>query len=113
MMSACPVAGTGVGPLSGSTLADSTRQLTSSAAPGIRRERRARDTMGGIGRALGEAGAVGAVTQTGWMEVGGWAGRRFEPVREMFAQVLAGQNGTGAAVAAWWDGAWVVDLWGG
>jgi CubicO group peptidase (beta-lactamase class C family) len=27
--------------------------------------------------------------------------------------VLIGQAGTGAAVAAWWDGAWVVDLWGG
>jgi hypothetical protein len=37
--------------------------------------------------------------------------RRFEPVR--FAHVLAGQGGTGAAVAARWDGAWVVDLWGG
>ena len=39
--------------------------------------------------------------------------RRFEPVREAFAQVLAEQGGTGAAVAAWCDGAWVVDLWGG
>jgi CubicO group peptidase (beta-lactamase class C family) len=55
----------------------------------------------------------GAVTQTGWMDVGGWVERRFEPVRESFAQVLAGQGGTGSAVAAWWDGGWVVDLWGG
>lgn len=47
------------------------------------------------------------------MGIGGWAERRFEPVREVFAQVIAGQGGTGAAVAAWWDGAWVVDLWGG
>ena len=43
----------------------------------------------------------------------GRAERRFEAVREAFAQVLTGQAGTGAAVAAWWDGAWVVDLWGG
>jgi CubicO group peptidase (beta-lactamase class C family) len=47
------------------------------------------------------------------MDVGGWVQGRFEPVREVFAQVLAGQGGTGAAVAAWWDGRWVVDLWGG
>ncbi len=54
------------------------------------------------------------MTQTGWMDVGGWAERRFEPVRESFARVLAAQAGTGAAaVAAWWDGVWVVDLWGG
>lgn len=38
---------------------------------------------------------------------------RFEPVREAFREVLAWQAGTGAAVAAWWDGAWVADLWGG
>jgi CubicO group peptidase (beta-lactamase class C family) len=53
------------------------------------------------------------VAQTGWMDMGGRAERRFEAVREAFRQVLAGQAGTGAAVAAWWDGAWVVDLWGG
>jgi CubicO group peptidase (beta-lactamase class C family) len=47
------------------------------------------------------------------VDVGGWVERRFEPVREAFAQVLGGQAGAGAAVAAWWDGAWVVDLWGG
>ncbi|MGE5286581.1 MAG: serine hydrolase domain-containing protein [Micromonosporaceae bacterium] len=47
------------------------------------------------------------------MDVGGGAERRFEPVREVFAEKLAGQSGTGAACAAWWDGAWVVDLWGG
>lgn len=47
------------------------------------------------------------------MNVGGRAGSRFGPVREIFAQVIAGQSGTGAPVAAWWDGAWVVDLWGG
>jgi CubicO group peptidase (beta-lactamase class C family) len=37
----------------------------------------------------------------------------FEPVREAFAEVLASQPGSGAAVAAWHDGAWVLDLWGG
>lgn len=47
------------------------------------------------------------------MQVSGRAEDRFEAVRDAFAQVLAGQAGTGAAVAAWWDGAWVVDLWGG
>jgi CubicO group peptidase (beta-lactamase class C family) len=47
------------------------------------------------------------------MQVSGRAEDRFEAVRDAFAQVLAEQTGTGAAVAAWWDGAWVVDLWGG
>jgi len=37
----------------------------------------------------------------------------FEGVREAFADVVAAQPGTGAAVAAWHDGRWVVDLWGG
>lgn len=37
----------------------------------------------------------------------------FEPVRETFAQVVEAQAGTGAAVAIWHDGRWVVDLWGG
>jgi len=57
--------------------------------------------------------APGPVTHTCWMEVGGRVEHRFEPVREVFGQALAGQAGTGAAAAAWWDGAWVVDLWGG
>lgn len=43
----------------------------------------------------------------------GYTDRRFEPVREVFAAVLERQAGTGAAVAAWFDGAWVIDLWGG
>src|SRR5215471_264025 len=47
------------------------------------------------------------------MQVDGRAEDRFEPVRDAFTQVLADQAGTGAAVAAWWNGAWVVDLWGG
>ena len=37
----------------------------------------------------------------------------FEPVRDAFADVVRAQPGTGAAVAVWVDGAWVVDLWGG
>ena len=47
------------------------------------------------------------------MGVGGRVEPRFEPVREAFAQTLAGPGGTGSAVAAWSDGAWLVDLWGG
>jgi CubicO group peptidase (beta-lactamase class C family) len=47
------------------------------------------------------------------MRVEGVAARRFEPVREAFAEVLAGQPGTGAALAVWLDGEYVVDLWGG
>jgi CubicO group peptidase (beta-lactamase class C family) len=47
------------------------------------------------------------------VDVGGYVRPGFEPVREVFAQVLAGQAGTGAAAAAWRDGEWVVDLWGG
>jgi CubicO group peptidase (beta-lactamase class C family) len=47
------------------------------------------------------------------VEVGGAVDRRFTPVRDVFETVLAAQRATGAAVAAWCDGAWVVDLWGG
>ena len=47
------------------------------------------------------------------MDIGGQVAPGFEPVRELFAEVLAGQAGTGAAAAAWRDGRWVVDLWGG
>jgi CubicO group peptidase (beta-lactamase class C family) len=65
------------------------------------------------GRALGDLAAAGQVAQTGRVDVGGSVQRQFEPVREVFAQLLAVQRGTGSAVAAWWDGAWVVDLWGG
>jgi hypothetical protein len=39
----------------------------------------------------------------------GHADRRFEPVREAFAGVIAAQSGTGAALAAWADGSWVVE----
>jgi CubicO group peptidase (beta-lactamase class C family) len=47
------------------------------------------------------------------VSVSGTTDARFAPVREAFADVVAGAAGTGAAVAAWHDGAWVVDLWGG
>lgn len=38
---------------------------------------------------------------------------RFSSVREVFEDVLSGQPGTGASVAVWHGGSWVVDLWGG
>ena len=47
------------------------------------------------------------------MDIDGLADSGFEPVREAFASVIAGQSGTGAALAAWVDGSWVVDLRGG
>jgi len=34
-------------------------------------------------------------------------------VRDVFTAVLREQRGTGAAVAVWHDGRWIVDLWGG
>ncbi|MBA2953315.1 serine hydrolase [Nocardioides sp. MAH-18] len=37
----------------------------------------------------------------------------FTAVRELFAEVLADQPGTGASFAVWCGGDWVVDLWGG
>jgi CubicO group peptidase (beta-lactamase class C family) len=45
--------------------------------------------------------------------LGGLVAPGFEPVRAAFAEVVAAQPGTGAAVAAWSEGRWVVDLWGG
>lgn len=47
------------------------------------------------------------------MDVRGQSDERFGPVRERFAEVVRGQAGTGAALAAWCDGRLVVDLWGG
>jgi CubicO group peptidase (beta-lactamase class C family) len=47
------------------------------------------------------------------MDAGGWVEPGFEPVRQAFVEVLRGQRGTGAAVAAWHGGRWVADLWGG
>jgi CubicO group peptidase (beta-lactamase class C family) len=55
-----------------------------------------------------------------WIEAGGGpnmcAGRverGFEVVEAAFAEVVRTQPGTGAAVAVWLDGRWLVDLWGG
>ncbi len=45
--------------------------------------------------------------------VGGHVAPRLEPVRDAFLEVLRSQPGTGAALAAWHDGSWVVDLYGG
>jgi CubicO group peptidase (beta-lactamase class C family) len=47
------------------------------------------------------------------MDPQGTVGPGFETVREAFAELLRGRTGAGAAAAAWHDGAWVVDLWGG
>jgi len=47
------------------------------------------------------------------MEVHGSVAPRFTGVRDVLADVLAGQPGTGASFAVWHDGDWVVDLWGG
>ena len=47
------------------------------------------------------------------MEVHGSVAPRFAGVRDVLADVLAGQPGTGASFAVWHDGDWVVDLWGG
>ena len=47
------------------------------------------------------------------MDVDGTIDQRFGPVRDAFGDVTRAQPGTGAAVAAWVDGAWVIDLWGG
>jgi CubicO group peptidase (beta-lactamase class C family) len=47
------------------------------------------------------------------MDVQGRTAEGFEPVRQCFAEILGAQAGTGAAFAAWHDGRWVADLWGG
>lgn len=47
------------------------------------------------------------------MEVQGTTTPPFVPVREVFEDVVDKQPGTGAALAVWHDGAWVVDVWGG
>jgi CubicO group peptidase (beta-lactamase class C family) len=45
--------------------------------------------------------------------VSGSVAAPYARVREVFADVLADQPGTGASFAVWHDGDWVVDLWGG
>ncbi|MEP7024202.1 MAG: serine hydrolase domain-containing protein [Actinomycetota bacterium] len=47
------------------------------------------------------------------MDVQGSADPKFAPVRDCLAGILDGRTGTGAALAAWYDGRRVVDLWGG
>lgn len=44
---------------------------------------------------------------------GGRVAPGFEAVRAAFAEVVAGQPGTGASLAVWRDGDWIVDLYGG
>lgn len=44
---------------------------------------------------------------------GGMVATGFEAIRDAFVDVIAAQQGTGAALAAWRDGRWIVDLWGG
>ncbi|MGX7679998.1 serine hydrolase domain-containing protein [Jatrophihabitans sp. DSM 45814] len=43
----------------------------------------------------------------------GFVAPGFEPVRTAFEGVVAEQVGTGAALAIWRDGSWLVDVWGG
>jgi len=45
--------------------------------------------------------------------VNGTVDARFAAVADALADVVERATGTGAAVAAWHDGSWVVDLWGG
>jgi CubicO group peptidase (beta-lactamase class C family) len=47
------------------------------------------------------------------VSIAGKTDSRFDPVRDALAAVIDEQRGPGAAVAAWLDGSWVVDLWGG
>jgi CubicO group peptidase (beta-lactamase class C family) len=44
---------------------------------------------------------------------GGGVAPRFGTVEAAFREVVAAQPGTGASLAVWYDGEWVVDLWGG
>jgi CubicO group peptidase (beta-lactamase class C family) len=47
------------------------------------------------------------------VEISGSVAPSYSGVREVFAEVLSEQPGTGASFAVWHDGEWVVDLWGG
>lgn len=47
------------------------------------------------------------------MQVCGSVDRSFSRVGEVFTDVLAAQPGTGASIAVWHGGRWVVELWGG
>jgi CubicO group peptidase (beta-lactamase class C family) len=46
-------------------------------------------------------------------EVDGFVGKGYELVRDVFGEVVERLVGTGAGLAAWYDGAWVVELHGG
>ncbi len=47
------------------------------------------------------------------MEISGSVATAYSRVRDVFAEVLAEQPGTGASFAVWHEGEWVVDVWGG
>lgn len=47
------------------------------------------------------------------VEIGGEVEAGFGPVREAFEEALGAHGGAGSAVAAWHDGRWIADLWGG
>jgi len=47
------------------------------------------------------------------VDMHGYVEPAFEPVREAFHQVLTEGLGSGAGLAVWHDGQWIVDLWGG
>ena len=51
--------------------------------------------------------------EDGRVDAHGFADARFGALRECFAEIVAGQPGTGAAFAAWCDGRLVADVWGG
>lgn len=44
---------------------------------------------------------------------GGFVARGLEPVEAAFSGVVDRQPGSGAALAVWREGQWLVDLWGG
>jgi CubicO group peptidase (beta-lactamase class C family) len=47
------------------------------------------------------------------MQVGGQVDAGFESVGDTFQEIVGAQAGTGAALAVWHRGRWVVDVWGG
>jgi CubicO group peptidase (beta-lactamase class C family) len=47
------------------------------------------------------------------MDVGGHVDAGFESVGDAFQEIVGAQAGTGAALAVWHRGRWVVDVWGG
>ncbi len=47
------------------------------------------------------------------MDIGGHTEPEFESVRETFSEIVEAQTGTGAALAVWHRGRWVLDSWAG